>query len=267
MLTMKSIEDTRRDNLAVVVERRCNGNQTVASARLGYERPTLLNHWLAGRKRMSTPSARKVEEAFELPLNWMDQEHDSAAIDSVMRAKDGLVFVQSKTYAGATKTEISGIITEPPLDTRDAIGKNNTEPGPETKGRYPLVSWAQARAWDLIVDNFKPGDAEDWISSPVAVSESSYWLRVRGESMYDPLGRWSFKDGDLILVDPSVRAENESLVVVTVGDESEATFKQLIVEGDKRFLKALNPTWPERIFEIKGKVAFSGVVKAKTEVF
>ena len=85
--------------------------------------------------------------------------------------------------------------------------------------------------------------------------------------MYDPTGKRSFKDGDLVLVEPHAHAENGSLVVVRLDDESEATFKQLIIEGGRKFLKALNPNWPNRIFEVNGNATICGVVKAKTEVF
>jgi phage repressor protein C with HTH and peptisase S24 domain len=97
MQTMKSIEETRRENLSLVIERRCEGNQTAASAKLGYERPTLVNHWLAGRKTVSTPSARKIEEAFSLPPFWMDGEHDSSDIDAVISDGKSAVFIQLKS--------------------------------------------------------------------------------------------------------------------------------------------------------------------------
>ena len=33
-------------------------------------------------------------------------------------------------------------------------------------------------------------------------------------------------------------------------DSSEATFKQLMIEGGNRLLKAINPGWPQRIVEV-----------------
>lgn len=164
------------------------------------------------------------------------------------------------------KVHIPGMFADSTRMLGDKIGINNTELGPQSTGPYPLISWVQAGAWEDIVDNFAPGDAEQWIEAPVKVSSASYWLRVRGESMFDPGGRWSFKEGDLVLVEPHSYAENGALVVVRLDDESEATFKQLIVEGDRRFLKALNPNWPNRIFEINGNATVCGVVKAKTEI-
>jgi SOS-response transcriptional repressor LexA len=139
----------------------------------------------------------------------------------------------------------------------------NTEPGPETTGKYPLISWVQAGAWETIVDNFAPGDAEEWLDAPVRVSKSSYYLRVRGESMYDPADHRSFHEGEKVLIDPNADAQHGSFVVVRLDDESEATFKQLIIEGGRKYLKALNPNWPNRIFEVNGNATICGVVKGK----
>lgn len=208
------------------------------------------------KKRGGAPLARAREIADALQCSADDLLSAAANPDH-----------NSATTDNSIKRQISGMITGSSQIQDDKIGNANTEPGPEGTGPYPLISWVQAGAWERIVDNFAPGDAEQWIEAPIRVSTSSYWLRVCGESMYDPLGKRSFKDGDLVLVEPHAYAENGSLVVVRLDDESEATFKQLIMEGGKKYLKALNPTWPNRIFEVNGNATICGVVKAKTEVF
>jgi SOS-response transcriptional repressor LexA len=157
----------------------------------------------------------------------------------------------------------TGVIVKSPSRRGGSLEEPNTEPGPDIKGKYPLISWVQAGAWESIVDNFVPGDAEDWLDAPVRVSRSSYYLRVRGESMYDPADHRSFHEGEKVLVDPNADAEHGSFVVVRLDDESEATFKQLIIEGGKKYLKALNPNWPNRIFEVNGNATICGVVKGK----
>jgi SOS-response transcriptional repressor LexA len=141
----------------------------------------------------------------------------------------------------------------------------NTEPGPDIVGRVPLISWVQAGHWSEIVDNFHPGDAEEWLPCPVKHSDRTFVLRVRGESMYNPYGRPSFQEGDLIFVDPERQADHGSFVVVRLDDEQEATFKKLIVEGGKRYLRALNPAWPEPIIEIDDNATICGVVIFKGE--
>lgn len=141
----------------------------------------------------------------------------------------------------------------------------NTEPGPDIRGRVPLISWVQAGAWAEIIDNLAPGDAEEWLPCPVKHSERTFVLRVRGESMYNPHGRPSFQDGDLIFVDPDRQAEHGSLVVVRLDDAKEATFKKLVVEGDRKYLRALNPAWPEPMMQINGHATICGVVIFKGE--
>lgn len=148
---------------------------------------------------------------------------------------------------------------------RPPIDQPNTEPGPDIHGRVPLISWVQAGAWSEIIDNLAPGDAEEWISCPVSHSPATFVLRVRGESMLNPYGRPSFHDGDLIFVDPERPAVHGSLVVVRLDDDKEATFKRLVVEGDRRYLKALNPAWPEPMMQINGHATICGVVIFKGE--
>lgn len=141
----------------------------------------------------------------------------------------------------------------------------NVEHGPSIKGRLPLISWVQAGEWTEIADVFDASEAEDWLHCPVAHSPRTFVLRVRGESMYDPRGKRSFKDGDLIFVDPERPAQHGSLVIAKLTDGQEATFKELVVEGDNNFLKALNPDWPERIFQINSNCHIAGVVIGKYE--
>lgn len=129
--------------------------------------------------------------------------------------------------------------------------QQNVEPGPHLSGRLPLISWVQAGAWSEVVDLYAVGDAEEWIPCPGPHGPRAFLLRVRGESMKDPHGRISFDDGDLVAVDPDKPAGNKSLVVVKLPDSQEATFKQLIIEGDQKYLKALNPAWPEPIFRLE----------------
>ena len=69
-----------------------------------------------------------------------------------------------------------------------------------------------------------------------------------------------FHDGDLLFVDPQATTDYGRYVVVKPDDSPEATFRQLILEGERRYLKALNPDWPNRIIEIDESAIICGVV-------
>lgn len=146
-----------------------------------------------------------------------------------------------------------------------APGTSNIADGPEMKGLVPLISWVQAGGWCEVSDIYAVGDAEQWLPCPAYHGPRTFALRVRGLSMHNPNERHSFNDGDIIFVDPDRPAQHRSLVVAKLTDTQEATFKQLLVEDDKRFLMALNPSWPDRIFRINGDTEICGVAIAKHE--
>lgn len=139
----------------------------------------------------------------------------------------------------------------------------NVGPAPDSKGMVPLISWVQAGAWSDIADPYVVGDAEEWLPCPVGHGPRTFAVRVRGQSMYNPGGEKSYKDGDIIYVDPDRHACNKSMVVVRLDDRAEATFKQLVIEGEERYLMALNPAWPERIMRVDERATICGVVVAK----
>jgi len=119
----------------------------------------------------------------------------------------------------------------------------------------PLISWIQAGNWTNLVDNLGPGDAEEWLPCPVLIGPHGFALTVRGVSM-EP----TFREGDIIFVDPDKPADNGSLVVVRLTDQDEGTFKKLIIEGDRKYLHALNPNWPDQYLPLPASAVVSGVV-------
>lgn len=129
----------------------------------------------------------------------------------------------------------------------------------------PLISWVQAGNWSEVIDVFNLGNADEWMPCSVPHSPQTFALRVRGESMYNPHGRPSFFDGDLIFVDPNRQPINGSLIIVRLDNENEATFKKLVIEGERKFLRPLNPAWPDQIIEINHNATICGVVIFKGE--
>ncbi|MBZ2192017.1 LexA family transcriptional regulator [Pseudoalteromonas arctica] len=130
---------------------------------------------------------------------------------------------------------------------------NNVAPGPTIKATAPLISWVQAGAWSEISE-IKAYDAERFMC-PVNCSDLTFVLKVQGISM-EP----KFDEGDLIFVDPEAECIHGSYVVARLDDDNQATFKQLIIEGGHKFLKAANPNWPEQLIPINGNCTLVGKV-------
>ena len=139
----------------------------------------------------------------------------------------------------------------------------NTEQAPDIQGLVPVISWVTAGKWAEVIDICEPGIADDWLPCIKNHGARTFALRVKGVSMFNPEGKHTYSDGDVIFVDPDRDAISGSRVVVRLDDSKEATFKQLVVEGEKKYLMALNPSWPNRIIEINGNATICGVVIGK----
>ena len=237
---MRSAKEIRRLNFVDVVARLCDGSQTKAADALGYSTPSLVSRYASGAKDIGDGTARKVEEAFGLGRYWLDTDHTgqrSGEVDATALARP--------TDGGAS--------IEPANPAYDLAG---TRP---MQGQVPLISWVQAGALAEVIDNFAPGDADIWHACPRRHGPHTFALRVRGVSM-EP----KFQDGDIIFVDPDVAAEHGRNVVVRFEDSKEATFKQLLIEGEHQYLRALNPDWPgPRLIEIDASATICGVVIGK----
>lgn len=142
----------------------------------------------------------------------------------------------------------------------------NTEALPNL-GKVPLIDWVAAGDFCGSIDPYPVGMAEDWLYCPSRHGSKTYALRVRGESMFNPSGSPSFKDGDIIFIDPDRAANHKSLVICRMDDAKETTFKRLLIEGDTKMLEALNPSWPERIIKVNGNATICGVIIGRYDVF
>lgn len=133
--------------------------------------------------------------------------------------------------------------------------------------RVPVISWVQAGEFFDTADPYPTGMAEEWIDCPAKHGARTFAVKVRGLSMYNPAGKPSFSEGDIIFCDPDRQAENKSLVICRLDDQPEATFKRLLIEDGIKMLEALNPSWPQRIIKINGNATICGVVFGRYDSF
>jgi SOS-response transcriptional repressor LexA len=171
------------------------------------------------------------------------------------------LFTGKKSLSGDMAREFERLLDKPKYFLDGGIA--NVSPGPVNQADVPVVSWVTAGNWADVADPYGPGVAERWIPCPKRHGSRAFALVVRGISMENVGGKYSYSDGDIIYVDPDIQSENGSRVIVRLDDDHEATFKQLVIEGSRRYLRALNPAWPEPIIEINGHATICGVVIGK----
>jgi len=141
-------------------------------------------------------------------------------------------------------------------DQQLATIESNIIPTP-SGGLIPLISFVQAGDWAECIDNFAPGDAEDWLPCPSKHSPSTFAVHVKGDSMTAPHGR-TYPEGCIIFVDPEQEARAGDRVIAKLTDVNEATFKVLIEDNGMTFLKPLNPQY--HTMQINGNCKIVGKV-------
>ncbi|SFB54233.1 SOS-response transcriptional repressor LexA (RecA-mediated autopeptidase) [Pseudomonas simiae] len=120
--------------------------------------------------------------------------------------------------------------------------ENNVHEVTRRFGKVPLISWVQAGAW--CEANFEQNDGESWLSCPVPISESGYALKVLGDSMTNPGPGRSYPTGCIIFVDPEAETKTGDRVIARVPRTNEATFKILVEDAGRQFLRPINPQYP-----------------------
>ncbi|MBD8254441.1 peptidase S24 [Pseudomonas fluorescens] len=125
------------------------------------------------------------------------------------------------------------------LGTKD---ESNIREVTQRFGKVPLISWVQAGAW--CESNFEQHDGETWLSCPVPISQSGYALKVLGDSMTNPGPGRSYPTGCIIFVDPEAETKTGDRVIARVPRTNEATFKILVEDAGRQFLRPINPQYP-----------------------
>ena len=191
------------------------------------------------------PSIKRIRTAKGLTLDQVATHVgvSKATISKIENGKQGLSVELIDRLAVALDVPVMQIYTD-----ADRNGVESTD----VKGTVPLISWVQAGAWNEAIDNLQPGQGER-VATTYKAKERTYALRVRNDSM-EP----KFPEGCTIIVEPDDDPTPGKYVIVRQNG-NEATFKQLMRDGDKLYLKPLNPRYP--IMPLEGDAVFCGVVK------
>lgn len=120
----------------------------------------------------------------------------------------------------------------------------------EAGRKLPVIGSVAAGVWCEAIDQFQPGDADEWVESPGPVGPNAFVLKIEGISMYNPTGPVSFADGDKVVVDPSREAKSGDFVVAKIASSDAVTFKRLRYEDGQWYLEAINPDWKPKYIQI-----------------
>lgn len=185
---MQPIDVTRREKLGLLIKEA--GSQAALSDTIG-KAPAQISQWLNASLNSKTGKPRVMSNAIAREIEFKTGKPDGW-MDVPAEGKE--------------------------LSTRG--GANVEFRLPEGTRLIPHITYVQAGVWTDIANSFQRSDAHNWLIASDVHSGDTFVLTVRGNSM-EP----DFKEGDLILVDPTVRPRPGSFVVAKNGRD-EATFKK-----------------------------------------
>ena len=208
------------------------------------------------RRKQAADSKRKLtQESVALSCGWAGQSafgqyvrgYVPLNLDALLKLSRALNFSPEEVSPSlaATLPAVANSQQTVHLDS------NSIAPPPETLSnvrqfesaaqarKYPLISWVAAGEWQEACDNFIPGDADEWLASPINAGEHGYWLEVKGPSMLP-----NFPPGSRVLVRPEGFDLTSGRLYIARLSTGETTFKQYLRDGGVGFLQPLNPAFP-----------------------
>ncbi|AKI27583.1 helix-turn-helix domain-containing protein [Moraxella catarrhalis] len=207
-----------------------------------------------GRNKISTNTV-KIALALGVNAHWLATGEGSMTSDTKPKANKSHILNDLKEKISALNTD--GVLTDEQVHNifdivAVAMPANDV----------PLISWVAAGSWSE-VSPVTLDDALGYYPRPRNLSDQGFALKVRGRSMWP-----EFKPDDIIYVEPNISTlalKDGDLIVVQCNDDTEATFKQLVLgetESDM-YLKPLNPDWPEQKMLPMGECRLVGKVVGK----
>lgn len=208
-------------------------SQTELAKKAGLKRQSIIGMLESGARKSSS-YIPQIAEALGVDPMWLSTGKYSKRMMNVLP----LDYIQG---------EVTGVVYE----------RSNVEQTFKTIGRIPVISYVQAGDFSEVVDNFGPGEAEEWAETTKPVNRHTFALRVTGDSM-EPL----FPEGTIIVVEPEMDPLPGDYVIAKNGDA--ATFKQLVSDAGEWYLKPLNNRYPIKLL---GESRIIGVVRESISSF
>lgn len=206
--------------------------------------PQNVTNW--SKRGISKKGAMDVSRVFGLSLDWVltgegeiEKPTPSELMQKIKDIQDGITDNNNPTPVGTTGARMVS-----------------------TPSMVPVLSWVAAGSWS----NTEAVTMDDVIGEaprPPNLSSSGFALRVQGRSMLP-----RFEPDDIIYVEPQTglfALKDSDLVVVQCNEDTEATFKQLVIGDtfDDMYLKPLNPDWHEQRMMPMGDCNLVGKVVGK----
>ena len=116
--------------------------------------------------------------------------------------------------------------------------------------RAPLLTWEQVLNWPSNKQKFSE---LEYLLTDADVGSNVYALRVKDTAM-----RPLFPEETALIIDPDIQPEDRDYIIIHFKLQKQAIFRQILFDGDDRYLKPLNPDF--KLMPLEKNYKFLGVV-------
>ncbi len=188
------------------------------------------------------------QEQAALALGWSQQ----SAVSQYLNGKIPLNIEATAKFARLLGVTVADIFPSAGKLVTEGLDQN-VSAGPAIRGTVPLLSWVQAGPFTSADDPCDVAEC-DRVATTAPVRQRTFALRVENTSMSP-----DFPPGTVLIVEPDLDPRVGDYVIVANG-AAEATFKQLVRDGDDWMLRPINPQFPVKPMPEHGRIV--GVVVA-----
>lgn len=195
-------------------------------------------------------------------LEAMISEYDGSAAELARNAGTSPSYLSQLRHGSSSSTgQNRGVGDDLAARLERAAGK----PGGWLDRQGESDSWSGVhcplKSWREFSDIHQDAQELAKITCPVACGPETFALRIEAMPSMEP----TFRDGDLVFIDPGLRASNGAYVVVR-HKSGKNLLRQVVVEDESRYWRADNPNWPSQFVKalasdkVLGGVVFRGTV-------
>lgn len=151
---------------------------------------------------------------------------------------------------------ISQLIGDEPLPEGMLNGNHN--PYYRHWSKIPLLSWQQATVWP---EQFTPTEIQSYISTEANITTNAFAVNVEDNTMHP-----RYPQGTVLIMEPTLQAQDKDFALVHVDGEDKAQFKQVLFDGTDLYLKPLNADFEVKKVENNYKI-LGVMVQSLTEYY
>jgi len=113
-----------------------------------------------------------------------------------------------------------------------------------TNSLIPIIELDEAFNWQQIISGITPSNHSDFIVIDQSTCQGKFAIRVTGESMWP-----QFQPNTVLIISTEKVTKNRDFVIAHLKKSNEVVFRQMIIDGSYKFLKAINSLFPTITFE------------------